>query len=332
MPMTEYELSLIVEAKKGKKKSLDRLYDAFHKKLCDIIDQEIGDRSKSETILRSVFDKVKVQIKTLDNPVNFENMIIQMTINECRSYPRSNVFSNNQGGATKFETIQNDPLPNLWQPEQQNQFVQQVQQQNQFEQQVQQNQFVQQVQQQNQFEQQVQQPSQFVQQVQQPNQFEQQAQQPNQFVQQVQQPNQFVQQVQQHEPLPQQPPVSPAPEQIQPAASSIEPTVGWLVCINGAERGKDFPLKDKINVIGSAPDNDIRLTGDPAISAENHACVAYDSNGKNFMLFAGNNANNVTLNGQLNEAPQTLNHFDIITIGDVQLVFVPFCGEGFSWD
>ena len=249
-----------------------------------------------------MFDKVKVQIKTLDNPVNFENMIIQMTINECRSYPRSNVFSNNQGGATKFETIQNDPLPNLWQPEQQNQFVQQVQQQNQFEQQVQQNQFVQQVQQQNQFEQQ------------------------------VQQPNQFVQQVQQQEPLPQQPPVSPAPEQIQPAASSIEPTVGWLVCINGAERGKDFPLKDKINVIGSAPDNDIRLTGDPAISAENHACVAYDSNGKNFMLFAGNNANNVTLNGQLNEAPQTLNHFDIITIGDVQLVFVPFCGEGFSWD
>lgn len=317
MPMTDYELSLIAEAKKGKKKSLDRLYDAFHKRLCDVIDQEIGDRSKSETILRSVFEKVKVQIKALDNPVNFENMIVQMTIDECRNYPRSDNFSSNQSGASQFETVQKDPLPNRWQPEQQNQFVQQVQQPNQP------NQFVQQVQQPNQ-------PNQFVQQVQQPNQFVQQVQQPNQF---VQPPNPYEQPVPPPEiPMEHPPVIPPVPVTPEQKPAAIEPTVGWLVCINGAERGKDFALKDKINVIGSAPDNDICLTGDPAISAENHACVAYDSSNGCCMLFAGNRANNVTLNGQPNEAPQTLNHFDIITIGDAQLVFVPFCGDSFRWD
>ena len=41
MPMSEYELSLVMDAKKGKKKSFERLCDSFHKQLVEVIEGEL---------------------------------------------------------------------------------------------------------------------------------------------------------------------------------------------------------------------------------------------------------------------------------------------------
>lgn len=86
MPMSEYELSLVLDAKKGKRKSLDRLYDAFHKKMMEVVDREVGNRDKAEVILKGAFEKAKNEVKSLQNPMEFEPMIIAITVAECHNY------------------------------------------------------------------------------------------------------------------------------------------------------------------------------------------------------------------------------------------------------
>lgn len=86
MAMSEYELSLVIDAKKGKKKSLDRLYDAFHKKMMEEVDREVGNRDHAEVILKGAFEKAKSEVKSLQNPMEFEPMIIAITIAECHNY------------------------------------------------------------------------------------------------------------------------------------------------------------------------------------------------------------------------------------------------------
>ena len=43
--------------------------------------------------------------------------------------------------------------------------------------------------------------------------------------------------------------------------SGLEPVVGWLVCVTGKSRGKDYRLKAGFNRIGRNPDMDILLKG-----------------------------------------------------------------------
>ena len=86
--MNEYEISLVTEAKKGKKKALDRLYDSFHKQLSDLVERETGDKSRCETILHAAFEKAKTEIKTLTDPAGFEALITNLVLAECGQAPR----------------------------------------------------------------------------------------------------------------------------------------------------------------------------------------------------------------------------------------------------
>ncbi|MBQ6381361.1 MAG: FHA domain-containing protein [Clostridia bacterium] len=107
MAMSEYELSLVMEAKRNKQKAFDRLYDALHKTLCAVIDQQLGDRSRAESILREVFERMKVHIRSINNPADFETIAIRETVAECRKYPRSEkpvAFD----GATQFKVYINE--------------------------------------------------------------------------------------------------------------------------------------------------------------------------------------------------------------------------------
>ena len=54
----------------------------------------------------------------------------------------------------------------------------------------------------------------------------------------------------------------------------IDPVVGWLVCINGPEKGNDYRLKAKINTIGRGEGNDVCVKGDKTISSHAHAKLA----------------------------------------------------------
>ena len=80
----------------------------------------------------------------------------------------------------------------------------------------------------------------------------------------------------------------PKTEPISPVAASSEesttfdPVVGWLVCIEGATKGNDYRIHSQNNYIGRSARMDISIPGDPHISAENSAIIAYDNEDRTF--------------------------------------------------
>lgn len=112
---------------------------------------------------------------------------------------------------------------------------------------------------------------------------------------------------------------------------SFEPMVGWLVCIEGSEKGKDYKIYVKNNTIGRSEKMDICIKGDTTISRENHARLAYDEKHNAFYLIPAENTNTIYLNEEPVYVPSRLKAYDMIEFGDCKLVFVPFCNEKFTW-
>src|SRR5262249_23182140 len=46
----------------------------------------------------------------------------------------------------------------------------------------------------------------------------------------------------------------------------FEPVVGWLVCIKGPNKGRDYRLHSDVNKLGRAPNMDVCVEGDQTIS------------------------------------------------------------------
>lgn len=112
---------------------------------------------------------------------------------------------------------------------------------------------------------------------------------------------------------------------------SFEPVVGWLVCIEGPEKGKDFRIYGRNNTVGRSEKMDICIKGDPTISRENHARLAYDEKHNAFHLIPAESTNTIYLNDEPVYVPTKLNYYDVIEFGDCKLVFAPFCNEHFTW-
>ena len=112
---------------------------------------------------------------------------------------------------------------------------------------------------------------------------------------------------------------------------SFEPVVGWLVCFDGPEKGKDFRIYGRNNTVGRSEKMDICIKGDPTISRENHARLAYDEKHNAFHLVPAESTNTIYLNEEPVYVPTKLSEYDVIEFGDCKLVFVPFCNERFTW-
>ena len=117
----------------------------------------------------------------------------------------------------------------------------------------------------------------------------------------------------------------------KPGEARIDPIVGWLVCIEGPDRGRDFRIKAENNSIGRSPKMDICIAGDPRISRDNHATIAFDPRATEFRLIAGASRGLVYMNGKMVDASVVLQPYDTIELGESKLTFVPFCSERFRW-
>jgi len=115
-------------------------------------------------------------------------------------------------------------------------------------------------------------------------------------------------------------------------AVGIDPMVGWLVCIDGPDKGRDYRIKSGRNFIGRAETMDICISGDKMISREKHAIIIYDPKTKKFMVQPGESREMFYLNESGVYEITPINARDILEIGESKLVFVPFCGEEFTWE
>lgn len=112
----------------------------------------------------------------------------------------------------------------------------------------------------------------------------------------------------------------------------IDPAVGWLVCINGKQKGQDYKLKGQINTIGRSEKMDVCIKGDDTISQENHARLSYSEKSNQFKLIPAESRNIIYLNGEEVFSATPLNAYDIIDFGETKLAFVPLCCDRFDWN
>ncbi len=112
----------------------------------------------------------------------------------------------------------------------------------------------------------------------------------------------------------------------------IDPVVGWLVCVKGPSRGRDYRVRSGRNGIGRSETMDVQITGDDTVSRENHAFLVFEPRKRSFSIRPGDGRGLVYLNGDEVVHAADIKAHDRIELGETQLMFVPLCGESFNWD
>ena len=121
-----------------------------------------------------------------------------------------------------------------------------------------------------------------------------------------------------------------------PATFKLEPTVGWLVCVSGVDKGRSFRLVKGNNPIGR-PGNGknyaVELT-DQQISRKGAAgVIVYNEKDNKFYIMPGDLTTNINpyLNDEILLSPRLLTPRSVLEVADDVLIFVPFCCDKFVW-
>lgn len=112
--------------------------------------------------------------------------------------------------------------------------------------------------------------------------------------------------------------------------TDLDPVVGWLVCVGGAEKGRDYRIHAGRNFLGRALRMDISIVDDATITRENHCSVVYDPQSGYFFLVPGMGTNTY-LNGARLSRPSRLEDEDTIQIGDSLFCFIAYCKGTRKW-
>ena len=111
-----------------------------------------------------------------------------------------------------------------------------------------------------------------------------------------------------------------------------EPVVGWLVAISGSHLGQDFKLKAGRNFIGRADDMDVALTDDNSISRDRHAIILYEPKSNVFLVQPGEAKQLFYLNEKVVLEATVISAYDILSLGETNLLFIPCCSDKFNWE
>ena len=110
--------------------------------------------------------------------------------------------------------------------------------------------------------------------------------------------------------------------------------LGWLAVKNTSSKGKIFTLTSAKTTIGRAdaahPVN-IDLRNDRSVSRGAQATFVYDPLNRQFFLQSAGGKTFVYVNREIVLTYTKLAPYDIVRIGETDLVFVPLCSEAFSW-
>jgi len=124
-------------------------------------------------------------------------------------------------------------------------------------------------------------------------------------------------------------PTMPVP---QGGVAGFNPVVGWLVCVDGADKGTDYRIRGGNNYIGRDQSMDICVRNDNHISNKNAAIIGYDDIERQFFFGPAGGHNTVRVNGKMVINAVPLEPYDELTVGTTKLMFVPLCGERFDWN
>lgn len=106
---------------------------------------------------------------------------------------------------------------------------------------------------------------------------------------------------------------------------------GWLVCVKGPEKGRDYRLHHGFNRIGRGYQMEICIVDDIHISRDSHCSIVYDGRSNLFSLVPSG-GNLVYKDGGLVSQPVRLETGDVIAMGESEFEFIAFCREGRVWE
>ncbi len=111
----------------------------------------------------------------------------------------------------------------------------------------------------------------------------------------------------------------------------VRPVVGWLVCVEGPDIGKDFRLHANYNSVGRAENQDVRIN-DKSVSRE-HFTVSYDLVNNRYFASMKNGQTFVYINGYpLGNGMTPLKKGDQIKVANTLLVFIPLEQRDVKWN
>lgn len=110
--------------------------------------------------------------------------------------------------------------------------------------------------------------------------------------------------------------------------STDMPVIGWMVCIDGPDKGKDFALviSPDGNGIGASEKMAVMVRDDKNVLEENHAIIRFDENCQKCYIAPGYGKRIIRLNNTIVFAPMYLKPYDRILIGKSEFVFMPYGG------
>ena len=114
--------------------------------------------------------------------------------------------------------------------------------------------------------------------------------------------------------------------------TEISPVVGWLICTEGGDKGKDFRLHAGNNFVGRNSDRDVCIHGDASVSGK-HFSISCDSLNDRYFATMGEGRAIVYINGSpISGSNVTLNKGDKIKAAHTTLVFIPLETKYVKWD
>lgn len=128
-----------------------------------------------------------------------------------------------------------------------------------------------------------------------------------------------------------EPEITPEPEAPVILPEPVTLPCGWLVRLEEPERGREYRIAAGYNFLGSSPEADICILGDPAISPNRAAVLGYDEKLSLFSFGPCGGHLPVRVNGSMILDAVILNAYDVLTVGDTRLLFLPLCGKQFNW-
>ena len=107
--------------------------------------------------------------------------------------------------------------------------------------------------------------------------------------------------------------------------------VGWLVCIKGPDKGRDYRLHQGFNRVGRDYGNDVVLENDRMVSRNSHCSVIYEDK-TNYFYICPEEGTITYLKGEFLQEPVRLYSHDVIELGGSLLEFVAFCEGSRTWE
>ncbi|MDO5145539.1 MAG: FHA domain-containing protein [Eubacteriales bacterium] len=113
--------------------------------------------------------------------------------------------------------------------------------------------------------------------------------------------------------------------------SGLEPVTGWLVCVSGKEKGKDYRIEAGFNYVGRGRKMDVVLSDDLSVARERHCAIVYDKKSNETFLTPGKGAETY-YKKKLVTKPVKIYSGDEIELGETKYIFISFCEGGRSWE